>query len=143
MTKTCGRCRKELPRTAEFFHRKGNGFAHICKECRKIVHREHYEKNKEDYIRNKNERRDALKEEVNKLKSDPCHYCNNSYPAACMDFHHEDDNKEGSVADMVKRGSGTDSVMREILKCKLTCCLCHRIITSYGKDFLEEYLKRV
>ena len=33
-TKICSKCKRELPRTSEYFHRRGNSFKSWCKECR-------------------------------------------------------------------------------------------------------------
>ncbi len=45
--KICGKCKIE--KDFDQFHKKGKGYNHICKVCRKEYIKDHYEKNKDAY----------------------------------------------------------------------------------------------
>lgn len=38
----CSMCKKVFPRTAEFFHHRGDWFKHICKRCAHILRKKRY-----------------------------------------------------------------------------------------------------
>ena len=54
-----------------------------------------------------------------------CDRCSEDRPA-CLDFHHENDDKSMSVSRLVTNNSSKRRVRREIEKCTLLCANCHR-----------------
>lgn len=67
---------------------------------------------------------------VNKLKSNPCTDCGNTFPSVCMDWDHTDDNKTYDVSRLVNQGQAKSKILAEIRKCELVCSNCHRIRTQ-------------
>jgi len=62
---------------------------------------------------------------VQKLKADRgCARCPERHPAA-LDFHHESDDKEKAVSQMINK-CGWEKLMVEIDKCTVLCANCHR-----------------
>jgi transcription elongation factor Elf1 len=60
-------------------------------------------------------------------KTHPCVVCGeNRLP--CLDFHHIDGKKEGSVSQMVQRPESKVRLIAEMEKCIIVCANCHRII---------------
>lgn len=87
----------------------------------------HYQKNKDSYLQRNRRYKAELKEKVDKIKSQPCTDCKQTYPPFVMEFHHtEPSTKEGNVGQLVYRGS-VKRTMAEIEKCVLLCANCHRI----------------
>lgn len=49
--KVCSKCKKEYPKTNEFFSKKGNGLRSICKVCDNKLRKERDLKQMEDHVR--------------------------------------------------------------------------------------------
>lgn len=46
-----------------------------------------------------------------------------------LDFHHDsNDGKDFNIGDAVRLGFSLDKIEKEITKCKILCCKCHRIL---------------
>jgi len=123
MERICIRC--HLPKNETNFHRKGNGFQSMCKECRKIYIREHYQKNKQKYIDKARESNHRLKEWFRELKRNlACERCGEKH-IACLEFHHVDPSKKDfQVGGMATWGR--KRLLKEIDKCVVLCANCHR-----------------
>lgn len=122
-TKICGKCKTEL--SVEHFHpHKKDKFQSNCKECQKQYRSEHYKKNKQKYIDKAskwtNDQVVWWQDYKSKLK---CELCPETHPA-CLQFHHTDDNKEGNVATLARRGN-RQKLLKEIEKCQVLCANCH------------------
>ena len=145
-SKQCRDCKRTLPTTE--FHRnkaKKDGLRDKCKKCAKTYHREHYLKNKETYVNASRDRRNRLREDIAKLKQQPCADCGAIWPPVAMDFDHVVDDKIACVATLVHKGS-RNKVMEELKKCEVVCACCHRLRThkrdknGYGSgSLLSEY----
>lgn len=72
-----------------------------------------------------NERRDTLRQVLADFKNGKVCPCGEGDPV-CLDFHHLSDDKEISLADVVRNGWSIPRIMREIAKCELICANCHR-----------------
>jgi hypothetical protein len=149
MTKTCFKCKKDLPLTSEFFHvnsRNKDGFYGTCKECRNTYRsewREEYkekhgeradkkyeQENKEKFAKWSAKRVKENADWVDKLKEEtPCADCHNNFPAVCMDFDHIKDKKFKGVCYLVQQGYSQEKIQAEIDKCEIVCANCHRIRT--------------
>lgn len=62
------------------------------------------------------------------LKQHPCVDCGNS-DIRVLEFDHINDNKESSISWIVKNAWSLKRLIKEINKCEVRCCNCHRIIT--------------
>jgi len=117
---TC-KCEKDFSE----FHKKGNGYSYMCKECRKVYIRQHYLNNKETYINKATEetkrRRDWFIELKSKLK---CEVCGENH-IACLDFHHKNPSEKEITVSLAAMYSKT-KVLNEIEKCIVLCANCHR-----------------
>jgi hypothetical protein len=68
---------------------------------------------------------------VRELKDKPCADCGQRYPFFAMEFDHRDgETKEFNIATAVRTLIGLNRLLREIEKCDLVCCLCHRFRTA-------------
>ncbi len=94
--KKCSLCQKLYDLT--FFYYKKNGERHIyCKICSKLKSKQHYLKNKKDYIlRSKINKKKYIEITnnyiLNYLKSNPCVDCGESDPVV-LEFDHVKDQK--------------------------------------------------
>lgn len=63
-----------------------------------------------------------------------CAECGYRKVAAALDFHHPDpDSKEFSPGNAVAR-YGMDRILREVEKCIVLCCRCHRELHDAEND---------
>jgi hypothetical protein len=107
---------------------KPDGLSSHCKDCHKVMRREHYIKNKPKIIAQVYKKQEEYCEWLNSLKIGPCVDCGKSYPHYCMDFDHLRD-KEFSIS-MARKGYwAREKILKEIEKCELVCAICHRIRT--------------
>ena len=134
-TKRCFVCKKRKP--LEQFNRKAtttDGLQGKCKSCSSDMSKEHYRRNRGDYIaRNKRYRQEFL-DRINEYKSGkPCADCGGSFHFCAMDFDHLDPTKKvAPIARLRVLGSWT-RVLDEIEKCELVCANCHRV-RSYNRS---------
>jgi predicted HNH restriction endonuclease len=91
----------------------------------------YYEKNKERIYDRKMKRRLKLKEELISLLGGKCKICGYNKSLAAMDFHHNKENKEFSIAVLLKNSS-RQKILKEAEKCILLCANCHRELHYKG-----------
>ena len=78
------------------------------------------------YKRKRRERLDKrIKEEII-ARGNKCHQCGQKHHPAAMDWHHIGQ-KSDSVASMITKNMSHKTILAEIAKCVLVCCLCHRL----------------
>lgn len=98
-------------------------------------------KNKEDqakyakqwYLNNKDKQRKASKEYKQRTlvwykdykKTLKCQNCPENHPY-CLEFHHNNDDKDLSVSQLIANGYGKPTILKEINKCIVLCANCHR-----------------
>jgi hypothetical protein len=135
--KICYKCKIE--KELNEFHKKGNSFQSMCKECRKQYIREHYIKNKLKY-KSKAKRNDKRRlEEYKELKKTlKCELCDEKRWWV-LEFHHEG-KKDFNIASSIKRFS-KERIELEIKKCKVLCANCHRDLHYYERNGLKESYK--
>jgi hypothetical protein len=123
-SKVCSKCCEEKPRAA--FSRRGTGLQPVCRECRKVCSREHYEQNKQYYVDRARSHKKELAGYLRDLKHmQPCVDCRERFPHYVLQFDHRDPGtKAGNVAHLPKRGSKA-LIDAEIAKCDLVCANCH------------------
>lgn len=126
--KKCSTCQQEKSFDSFGKHKRySDGLQKQCKDCRVIVAHNHYVKNKKYYL-DKAKKSDAeydiwWKDYKKSLK---CVYCGFNNPVA-LDFHHTEDNKDFTIANMIQRHYAKDRVLKEVAKCIVLCANCHRI----------------
>ena len=128
-TKTCSRC--ETNKLLSEFHKnksRSDGRQGICKACRVIYVKQHYEDNKESYVKRSKVCFIRYKEWFADLKRGPCADCKERFHPCQMDFDHLQD-KTMNVSDMRRRGFAKQTILTEVAKCELVCANCHRLRT--------------
>ena len=91
-------------------------YRHLCTTC--------YSKQK---TKKSKERMTKFREYKQTLKCNRCGY--DDYRA--LQFHHTDDNKEGTPA-IIARYLSWENVMEELNKCEVLCANCHQIEHYHG-----------
>lgn len=133
--KTCSKCNEEK-NLEEFQKRAKNrdGYAGICKLCKRKYDNEHYKKHPErrSYIRDNIEaRRKKTRAWIMQyLIQNSCVDCGES-DIVVLEFDHRGD-KKADVSEMIRYHS-LDMVKLEVAKCDVRCANCHRRKTA--KDF--------
>lgn len=107
---TCSKCLKDKP-DEEFFDRNTSK----CKSswCRNCL----YEVQKQRWI--------ARKMKVIQIMGGKCNRCNYARNPACLELHHIDPNTKEHDWNKL-RLLKWETVIKEIQKCELLCCRCHR-----------------
>lgn len=90
----------------------------------------YYYKNREAEKERTAERQRSLYDWYHEMKREyGCSLCDESHPA-CIDFHHEDGEKDMGVAEMVNNGYSRSRIKEEMEKCTPLCANCHRKLHS-------------
>lgn len=127
--KKCWNCGKEKPLECFSKNRvKHDGLSAHCKDCHKVMRKEHYEKNKPKILLQVYKKKVEYCAWLDSLKTGQCVDCGRSFPSYCMDFDHIQD-KEFSVSLARTWRWARETVLKEIAKCELVCAVCHRIRT--------------
>lgn len=101
----------------------------MCKSCRRLYNRKHYENNKDAYLRKSKVSSSKAKDFIRSFKeSNPCKDCGHRFHFCQMDFDHVRGSKIDNIGSMVENYS-IAKVMDEIKKCDLVCANCHRLRT--------------
>lgn len=119
----CSVC--QIEKELDKFHKKGNGHAYMCKECRKKYIRQHYQDNKEIYLEKAKIGKKRIKEWYDEFKKTlKCQNCGEDH-TACLDFHHLDaSEKDINISEAVMFSK--KKVEEELKKCIVLCSNCHR-----------------
>lgn len=130
--KTCSRCGKLKEESEFFWKNKEKGILHsCCKECKREIDRKAYllnSGNRREKIRDRQKRiQEELKEYVTELKKKSCCAICGENRWYVLDFHHLE-NKEYTIAALIKQGCSIETLKEEISKCQIVCSNCHREI---------------
>lgn len=109
----------------------------ICKNCgRKYIY-----DHKKGHSRHRcnscvvNHRRFGIKKKAIKYKGGKCEICGYDRCVEAMEFHHLDPSeKEFSLSG--SHCKSWDTIKKELDKCKMLCCRCHR---EYHSGLIEDY----
>ncbi|KKQ91550.1 MAG: hypothetical protein UU16_C0024G0005 [Candidatus Woesebacteria bacterium GW2011_GWA2_40_7] len=96
------------------------------KEYQRLYHLKTWNKrrSKHKFLKRKREQ-DLVKWLAEYKEGKCCEICGESYPK-CLDFHHKDHKEKiGAVSDLVAKGYGRETILREIGKCLILCKNCH------------------
>lgn len=97
------------------------------KEYNREYHRNRSPEAKAKKIRLQLERKASIRHKVDDYKSKhPCP-CGENHPA-CLDLHHNSEEKDLCVSDAIKHGWSFDRIKTEMDKCVVLCSNCHRKI---------------
>lgn len=131
----CIKCLDKKP-LKEFHLRdsKKGTYRNICKNCSSLYKKEHYKKNKQKYVK-KSKLRNHLIRNENSIKI--CEYLSDKFCVDCgennilvLEFDHiEPKDKSFNVTTALYNSWGT--IKKEINKCEIRCCNCHRIRTHH------------
>ncbi len=130
MTKTCSRCK--LEKSLDDFNTKTKRSGKVlkqpyCKDCNKLYHKEHYDKNKKIYLEKTKDYKKANQQKLLEyLKDKSCKDCGVS-DYRVFEFDHLSDKKANIAA--VMKSWCWETLLTEIAKCDIVCCNCHRIRT--------------
>jgi hypothetical protein len=113
---------------------RSDGLSSQCKECKRIVQRNWYIRNKARHVKNVASRRRAaevalIKRILQYLRCHPCVDCGETNPVL-LEFDHVRGKKLDSVCTLISRGFGWGTIEAEIGKCEVRCCRCHRLKTA-------------
>jgi hypothetical protein len=134
-TKLCPTCSTIRPaRDFNLNKARPDGLNSQCKECKRVVQRNWYAKNKARHVKNVARRRRAAETELIKrvllyLQCHPCVDCGETNPVL-LDFDHVRGKKINSICNLISRGYGWNAIAAEIEKCEVRYCRCHRLRTA-------------
>ncbi len=107
----CKRCNQTKPVSDFYQKRRSKGFVTYCKKC-----------SKEQVI----ERQRRFKKLCVDYKGGKCADCDYDRCIAALEFHHIDPFKKDFTISEGKLKQFTDKIKKELDKCLLVCCRCHR-----------------
>jgi len=140
----CSRCQQLKPLVDFPFHNVMTGArGHYCRPCKAAHRRDHYRRNKHDYIRRaENEMRlkkqDALLFLHEYLRGHPCVDCGET-DIETLDLDHVDPaRKTMEVSKMIGR-QRLSTIQAEIDKCVVRCANCHRMRTAMQQSWVKRF----
>jgi hypothetical protein len=137
--KQCSKCKKDKSVEDFSFKIKAIGLRHLqCKECTRLLIKNHYNKNREYYLIKSQKRNEYLRLRVNTYLRDflfkhPCVDCGEK-DITVLEFDHTGKlPKFKAVSGMVRFQYSLEKIKEEIEKCEVRCANCHKRKTA--KDF--------
>lgn len=130
-SKRCICCERELPVTEFRSKNKITGKRHgKCSDCLRAYYRDYYKKNgsawETKYVPRMRERIRELKDFIREyLQGHPCVDCGED-DIRVLEFDHVRGRKFQAVTKMTHSGYGVEKLAKEIEKCEVRCCNCHR-----------------
>lgn len=123
--KYCPHCKIDLPLTS--FNKNSHhsdGLASECRECKKLYQKAYYTKNSKYEIEQVKQRKAFIRRKLDEYKSNLKCTCGENH-IACLQFHHENDDKEINIGEAPGRGWSWERILLEIQKCIVMCANCH------------------
>jgi hypothetical protein len=142
--KCCARCKKDLPQERFRWKNKSKGWRQpYCIDCNIAYNKEHYQKNRADYIRKAatwNKENNPVGRLCYEYKlAHPCVDCGESDPA-CLEFDHRDRaTKKFNICTAVKNQKNWNKILVEIEKCDIRCKNCHAKKTAAQFGWFKSY----
>ncbi len=135
----CSRCKKEKEISEFNFKIKALGLRQKqCKECTRLLVKNHYNKNRLYYLdkakrRNLEIKLDVIKYLQRYFLQNPCIDCGET-DITVLEFDHDGKiPKFKAVSSLIRNGFPLRKIQKEIDKCSVRCANCHRRKTA--KDF--------
>lgn len=129
---TCGVCKKKKPESEFHFRDKLKGTRKSwCKNCASTLKKAWYQKNRVKYrklsvIWNRKHKEDLRDFILDYLSHHPCVDCGET-DIRVLEFDHEDEKlKTASISKMIQGCLSLSTIIKEIDKCSVRCCNCHR-----------------
>ena len=97
-----------------------------CKSCYKIHSKEQWKSKKTGYSFPKKKQDKIAKRELVASVKKECSVCGYDKCKEALDFHHKADNKEAGISKLTFGSASLKRLEREIAKCVVLCCRCHR-----------------
>ena len=103
------------------------------KEYARQYNKQWYQKNKKSQKQKVRDREQIILEWFREYKSSlQCSQCDEDH-VACLEFHHVDPSKkENAICTMIRNGWSKKKVEKEIGKCIILCCNCHKKLHYSG-----------
>ncbi len=137
--KECTKCKKEKPISEFNFKIKSIGLRQgQCKECTRLLIKNHYNTNKQYYLLKAKKRNKNLRDEVNNflcqyLLKNPCVDCGEK-DITVLEFDHKGEiPKFKAISHLIRARSSLEMIQKEVSKCEVRCANCHRRKTA--RDF--------
>jgi hypothetical protein len=137
--KKCSKCQKEKGEVDFNFKKKALGIRQIqCKECTRLLIKNHYNKNRKYYLDKAIARNSKLRLEIhsylrNLLSNKSCVDCG-ELDIRVLEFDHKNGaQKFRAVSHLIRARFSLEKIKEEIGKCEIRCANCHRKKTS--RDF--------
>jgi len=134
--KKCSRCKKEKNIEEFNFKIKAlNQRQSQCKECTRLLIKNHYNTNKQYYLLKAQKRNKNLRDEVNSflfkhLSKNPCVDCGET-DLTVLEFDHKGSVPKLKAVSQLKRAQmPLFKIQEEIDKCEVRCANCHRRKTA-------------
>lgn len=125
-------CKKELPKTHEFFAQRRIGkdgqiiFNSNCRVCHSEYRKDHYNRNKDKYIKKARSYGKKVSNWLDEYKNTlKCIKCGESR-GWVLDFHHIDPKTKGKDISILKGDASKKKILEEMKKCIVLCSNCHR-----------------
>ena len=139
MLKRCSKCKKKKSVNDFNFKLKDKGIRQKqCKECTRLLVKNHYIKNTQYYLSKARKRNQKLRQVINKyvyeyLLNHPCVICGES-DITVLEFDHKGlIPKSATVSSLMRLRRPISEIRAEIEKCEVKCANCHKRKTA--KDF--------
>ena len=141
--KKCSKCDKEKDLDEFSFKIKALGTRQAqCKECSRLLIKNHYNKNKQYYLNKAHRRNSEIRLEtlnyLNKyLEKNHCIDCGEK-DLAVLEFDHKGEiPKFKAVSTMIRKRYSMEKVKEEIEKCEVRCANCHRRKTARDYNWFK------
>ena len=141
--KICSSCRKEKQVEKFNFKNKASGLRQSqCKECTRLLIKNHYNKNRGYYLVKAGKRNKVLRDQANLfvqqyLLKNPCVDCGES-DVTVLEFDHTGKiPKFKAVSHLLRAQSSLEQIQKEINKCEVRCANCHRRKTAKDVNWFK------
>ena len=113
-----------------------------CRECVNNYNRQHYKSNKNYYKAKTNQSYNKLTTLLYSIKfSNSCNKCGENTPS-CLEFNHINrEDKKYQISSMCRMGKSEEQFIKEVEKCEILCCNCHRKKTAKQFDWFTSNYK--
>lgn len=142
-TKTCTKCNSTKPTIDFSFRNKAKEkLCSWCKSCQKGYKDQHYQDNRDKYIRKMHtHRRKHRTEMYTKMmtyyKSHPCLDCGEDDYIVCQSDHTRG-KKRDCISHLIHRGCQWSEIEKELAKCETRCANCHMRKTAKEFDWYKD-----